>query len=58
MLKNTLLKISACALIVTATLTSCVQKDEWDIPPMNCENRFSEPTKTIQEVINLSLIHI
>ncbi|VDH03537.1 DUF5689 domain-containing protein [Bergeyella zoohelcum] len=54
MLKNTLLKISACALIVTATLTSCVQKDEWDIPPMNCENRFSEPTKTIQEVINMA----
>lgn len=54
MLKNTLLKISACALIVTATLTSCVQKDEWDIPPMNCENRFDQSNITLSDFKSLA----
>lgn len=29
------------------SITSCVQKDEWDTPPIKCENRFPAPTMTL-----------
>ena len=54
MLKNTLLKLGASALILAGTLTSCVQKDDWDVPEMKCENRLGEPTKTIQQIIEMA----
>lgn len=39
--------------IVTGTafaaisLTSCVQKDEWETPPINCNNKFANTTTTL-----------
>ncbi len=28
-------------------ITSCVQKDEWETPPISCNNRFAQPTMTL-----------
>lgn len=35
---------------VTISITSCVQKDEWEIPPIKCENKFSAPNTTMADV--------
>ncbi len=29
------------------SITSCVQKDEWETPPINCNNKFPAPTMTM-----------
>ncbi|MET3535468.1 DUF5689 domain-containing protein [Chryseobacterium limigenitum] len=29
------------------SITSCVQKDEWDTPPIKCENKFAATTMTM-----------
>uniref|UniRef100_A0AAU6WRH8 DUF5689 domain-containing protein n=1 Tax=Chryseobacterium endophyticum TaxID=1854762 RepID=A0AAU6WRH8_9FLAO len=29
------------------SITSCVQKDEWETPPIKCENKFAAPTMTM-----------
>ncbi|MBT2621746.1 DUF5689 domain-containing protein [Chryseobacterium sp. ISL-6] len=31
----------------TVSLSSCVQKDDWDTPPIRCTNKFSAPTMTM-----------
>lgn len=39
--------------LVTAAVfavTSCVQKDEWETPPIKCENRFAEPNTTMTAI--------
>lgn len=30
-------------------LISCVQKDEWETPPVNCRNRFADTTTTLSD---------
>ncbi|WP_392437118.1 DUF5689 domain-containing protein [Cruoricaptor ignavus] len=41
----------AFGLVVGAVvLNSCVQDDDWDTPPVNCNNKFAAPTKTMAEV--------
>lgn len=36
---------TALVLAISAfTFGSCVDKDEWDTPPINCTNKFAEPT--------------
>lgn len=46
--------------IVTGTafaaisLTSCVQKDEWETPPVNCNNKFAATTMTMAAFVALS----
>lgn len=32
------------------SITSCVQKDEWETPPINCENKFPEPNTTMAAI--------
>ncbi|WP_051289331.1 DUF5689 domain-containing protein [Chryseobacterium daeguense] len=32
------------------SITSCVQKDEWDTPPIKCENKFGEPNTTMAAI--------
>ncbi|WP_449399826.1 DUF5689 domain-containing protein [Chryseobacterium wanjuense] len=32
------------------SITSCVQKDEWDTPPINCENKFPEANTTMAAI--------
>ncbi|CAD7804365.1 hypothetical protein CHRY9390_01213 [Chryseobacterium aquaeductus] len=29
------------------SMNSCVQKDDWDTPPINCSNKFAEPNITL-----------
>jgi hypothetical protein len=31
------------------TLSSCVNKDEWDTPPINCTNKFAAPTISLAD---------
>lgn len=53
MIKSNFLKFALVLGLGTAGLTSCVQKDEWTVPPISCTNRFAAPTKTIKEMIAL-----
>ncbi len=39
--------IVACSALA---VTACVDKDEWETPPINCNNKFDAPTKTLAEV--------
>ena len=41
------LSIVTGAAFVAISLTSCVQKDEWETPPVNCNNKFAAPTMTM-----------
>lgn len=35
---------AACVIAISAfTVSSCVDKDEWDTPPINCTNKFDAP---------------
>ncbi len=36
--------------MTTTVVTSCVQDDEWDTPPIKCENRFGEPNTPMAQV--------
>ena len=38
------LNIIAGAAFVALSIMSCVQKDEWETPPINCNNKFAAPT--------------
>ncbi len=39
---------TACILAITAfTASSCVKKDEWETPPINCTNKFDAPNITL-----------
>ncbi|MDQ1159755.1 hypothetical protein QE422_000123 [Chryseobacterium sp. SORGH_AS 447] len=33
--------------VAAISITSCVQKDEWETPPIKCENKFAAPTMTL-----------
>ena len=33
--------------ISTIAVSSCVNKDEWDTPPINCNNKFDAPNTTL-----------
>lgn len=35
--------------VSTITLSSCVNKDEWDTPPINCKNKFDAPNITMAD---------
>ncbi|MDO3423794.1 DUF5689 domain-containing protein [Chryseobacterium sp. APV1] len=41
------LSLVAGVAFAAISITSCVQKDEWDTPPIKCENRFPAPTMTL-----------
>ena len=41
---------SALVIAVSAlTLSSCVNNDDWETPPINCTNKFGEPTMTLAQ---------
>ncbi len=41
---------SAFVIAVSAiTLSSCVRKDEWETPPINCNNKFDAPNITLAD---------
>lgn len=40
--------------MATSVVTSCVQDDDWDTPPINCENRFGDATTTMATVAGLA----
>lgn len=41
---------TAFVLAISAlTVSSCVNKDDWDTPPINCNNKFDAPTMTMAE---------
>ena len=33
------------------TLSSCVDKDEWETPPINCTNKFDAPTISMADFV-------
>lgn len=41
------LSIVTGAAFAAISLTSCVQKDEWETPPINCNNKFANTTTTL-----------
>ncbi|MCU7617782.1 DUF5689 domain-containing protein [Chryseobacterium sp. PBS4-4] len=41
------LSIVTGAAFAALSLTSCVQKDEWDTPPINCNNKFAATNITL-----------
>ncbi|SIQ66721.1 hypothetical protein SAMN05880574_1207 [Chryseobacterium sp. RU37D] len=43
------LSLVAGAALATISITSCVQKDEWDTPPIKCENKFPSPTMSLAD---------
>jgi len=44
---NKYLSIVTGAAFAAISLTSCVQKDEWETPPVNCNNKFPNTTTTL-----------
>ncbi len=42
-------KTAFVAALAAVTLSSCVDKDEWDTPPINCNNKFDAPNTTLAE---------
>lgn len=40
--------------MTAAAVTSCVQEDEWDTPPIKCENRLGTPTNTMTDVVGMA----
>lgn len=41
---------TACVIAISAfTMSSCVEKDEWETPPINCTNKFDAPNLTLAE---------
>ncbi|WP_027377011.1 DUF5689 domain-containing protein [Kaistella palustris] len=41
---------TACVIAISAfTVSSCVDKDEWDTPPINCNNKFDAPNITMAD---------
>lgn len=53
MIKSNFLKFALALGVGITSLSSCVQKDEWTVPPITCTNRFAAPTKTIKQMIAL-----
>ncbi|ATN07507.1 hypothetical protein H3Z85_08865 [Chryseobacterium indologenes] len=47
-IKKYLSPVTGIAFAVIA-LTSCVQKDEWDTPPIKCENKFAAPNISLAD---------
>ncbi|RMZ60993.1 hypothetical protein D1632_03220 [Chryseobacterium nematophagum] len=43
------LNLIAAVVYATSFMISCVQKDEWETPPIKCENKFSSPNTTLAE---------
>jgi len=35
--------------VAAMAITSCVQKDEWDTPPIQCENKFAAPNISLAD---------
>ncbi len=52
-IKN-LLKTALSIVFATATLASCVHNDDWDTPPINCENKFAAPTISLKDFIAMA----
>lgn len=48
------LSIVTGAAFAAISLTSCVQKDEWETPPVNCNNKFAATTMTMADFVALS----
>lgn len=42
-------KTAFVAALAAITLSSCVDKDEWDTPPINCNNKFDAPNTTLAD---------
>ena len=40
--------------LVALALTSCVQNDDWETPPINCENKFAATTTTMADFMALA----
>lgn len=40
--------------IATFVVSSCTQDDNWDTPPLNCENRFGEANTTMSQVVAMA----
>ena len=38
-------------LLTLTILTSCVRKDDWETPPINCNNKFKEPTMSMADFV-------
>lgn len=47
-------KTALSLVIATVTVTSCVHNDEWDTPPINCENRFASPTISLADFVAMA----
>jgi hypothetical protein len=43
------LSLIAGVAFAAISITSCVQKDEWDTPPIKCENKFPAPTMSLAD---------
>ncbi|ALR31895.1 hypothetical protein ATE47_15840 [Chryseobacterium sp. IHB B 17019] len=43
------LSLVAGVAFAAISITSCVQKDEWDTPPIKCENKFPAPTMSLAD---------
>ncbi len=52
-IKN-LLKTALSIVFATATLASCVHNDDWDTPPINCENKFAAPTISLKDFVAMA----
>ena len=39
---------------VATVFTSCVKEDEWEVPPVNCNNRFDAATISMADFANLA----
>ena len=46
---NKYLSVVTLSALSALAITSCTQKDEWETPPINCENKFPNTTTTLAE---------
>lgn len=44
------LSFVTAAAFAAVSITSCVQKDEWETPPIKCENKFAAPNTTMTAI--------
>lgn len=48
------LKTTSVLALFAVTTQSCVQDNEWDIPPITCENKFNSRTHTLAEFVDMA----
>ena len=41
-------------IVATVALSSCVHNDDWETPPINCENRFAAPTMSLADLVAMA----